>query len=78
VPVSTFAYGEEMMNEASITPDQKSKIRLQIAEMKKEIGKLSDRSAASKHRHVSMKSSSFLKQALFSLLSSSLALPCSS
>ncbi len=61
MPISTFAYGEEIRNEPSVSPDQKSKIRLQMAEMKKEIGKLSDRAAAAKHRYVDSKNShSFL------------------
>jgi hypothetical protein len=52
VPTSIFAYGEEIRKEPSINPDQQSKIGLQMAEMKKEIGKLSDRAGGAKHRHV--------------------------
>ncbi|CAB4006965.1 dystonin-like isoform X1, partial [Paramuricea clavata] len=51
VPISIFAYGEEVRKEPSINPDQKSKIGLQMAEMKKEIGKLSDRAGGAKHRY---------------------------
>ncbi|XP_028414728.1 nuclear anchorage protein 1-like isoform X2 [Dendronephthya gigantea] len=51
VPRSTFAYGEEITNEPSLNSDQKSKIRLQMTEMKKEIKKLSDRAGDAKHRY---------------------------
>ena len=51
VPTSIMAYGEEIANEPSISRDQKSKVKLQMAEIKKEIGKLSDRTETAKHRY---------------------------
>ena len=51
VPTSIMAYGEEIAMEPSISPDQKSKVKLQMAEIKKEIEKLSDRAGAARHRY---------------------------
>ena len=65
IPISTFAYGDAITNEPSLSSDQKSKIKSQIAEIKKEIEKLSDRAGDAKHRFVNCLHSTLGQFALF-------------